>query len=119
MKIIFSYVLEAGKMCLNVLMGAFCFIKIDHDVAEIPNAAGQIVQSRYDYSIYDKLLREGLPFLVYLALAVMVASVALSVLSCVVKDGPKLKIASHVVFALSAVFFLFLLFYTMQIQYGY
>ena len=119
MKAFFSYVLEAVKMCLNVLMGAFCFIKIDHDVAEIPNAAGEIVQYRYDYSIYDKLLREGLQIFVYLALAVMAASVALSVLSCVIRDGRKLKIASHVVFALSAVCFLALLFYSMQIQYGY
>lgn len=119
MKKAFSILSEAVKVCLNVLMGAFCFIKIDHDVADIPNAAGEIVQLRYDYSIYDKLLRENLQFLVYLALAVMAASVVLSIVACVVQDDRKIRIASHVIFALSAVFFLALLFYTGQIQYGY
>ncbi len=119
MRKILSVVLEAVKVCLNVLMGALCFIKIDHDVAHLPNAEGGIGKIDYFYSIYDKLLREELQFLVYLALAVMAISVLLSILTLLVKDNRKIKIASHIIFSVSALFFLFLLFYTMGIQYNY
>lgn len=119
MKKAILYIFEALKACLNFLMGALCFIKIDHDVAHIPNANGEIGKFDYYYSIYDKLLREDLQFLVYIALTIMAASVALSVVTCVLSDNRKLRIASHIIFALSAIFFLALLFYTMQIHYGY
>ncbi len=119
MRKILSVVLEAAKVFLNVLMGALCFIKIDHDVAHLPNAEGGIGKVDYFYSIYDKLVREELQFLVYLALAVMAISVVLSVFTFLVKDNRKIKIASHIIFAVSALFFLVLLFYTMQIQYRY
>ena len=119
MRKILSVVLEAVKVFLNVLMGALCFIKIDHDVAHLPNAEGGIGKFDYFYSIYDKLVREELQFLVYLALAVMAISVLLSIFTVLVKDNRKIKIASHIIFAVSALFFLVLLFYTMQIQYGY
>ena len=119
MKKIFLVVLEVIKACLNVLMGALCFIKIDHDVAYIPNAEGEIGHRDYYYSIYDKLFREDLQVLVYLALAVMAFSVVLSVALCIVKDNRKLRIASHVIFAVSVLFFLVLLLYAMQIRYAY
>ena len=119
MRKILFVVLEAVKACLNVLMGALCFIKIDHDIAHLPTAEGGIGQFDYYYSIYDKLFREDLQFLVYIALAVMMASVALSAVTCLVKDNRKIRIASHIIFAVSAIFFLALLFYTMQIQYNY
>ncbi len=119
MKKIFMVVLEVIKVCLNVLMGALCFIKIDHDVAYIPNAEGGIGHLDYYYSIYDKLFREDLQVLVYLALTVMAISVVLSVALCIVKDNRKMRIASHVIFAVSVLFFLVLLFYAMQIRYAY
>ncbi len=40
MRKILSVVLETVKVCLNVLMGALCFLKIEHDVAYLPNAEG-------------------------------------------------------------------------------
>ncbi len=106
MKKAFLFILEALKVCLNVLMGALCFIKIDHDVAHIPNAEGGIGQFDYYYSIYDKLSRENLQFLLYIALAVMMASVALTAVTCIFKDNRKIQIASHTIFAVSAIFFL-------------
>ena len=120
MRKILSVVLEAVKVCSNVLMGALCFLKIDHDVAYLPNAEGGIEQFDYFYSIYEKLVREELQFLVYLALAVMAISVLLSIFTLLAKDNRKIKIASHIIFAVSALFFLVLLFYAMLIlQYNY
>lgn len=120
MRKILSVVLEAVKVFLNVLMGALCFIKIDHDVAYIPNAEGGIGQFDYFYSIYDKLVRKELQFLVYLALAVMAISVLLSIFTLLVKDNRKIKIASHTIFAISVLFFVVLLIYSTQfLQYAY
>lgn len=120
MKKVLGIVSEVAKICLNILMGTLCFIKIDHDVAILPNDEGDIIQVDYYYSIYEKLFREDIQFLVYIALAVMAASVALSVVACIAKDNRKVRIASYVIFAVYTVFFIVLLFYTMQVlQYNY
>lgn len=119
MKKVFLFVSEAAKSCLNAVMGALYFIKLDHDVAHFPDAEGGIAQRDYYYSIYDKLFSESLQVLVYLSLVVMAVSVVLSVVACIAKDNRKIRIASHIVFAVSALFFLALLFYAMQIHYGY
>lgn len=110
---------EVVKMILNFLMGALYFIKIDHDIAVLPNPEGDLARVDYYYSIFDKLLRENLQFLIWIALAVTAVSVLLSILVCVVKDNQKLKIASHVIFGISASFFLALFCYGMQIRYNY
>ena len=112
MKKAFSFISEAVKMCLNVLMGALCFIKIDHDVAHLPNAEGGIERLDYYYSIYDKLYGKNLQFLVYIALVVMSVSFVMSIVTCVAKDNRKLRIASHVTFLIAAIIFLILLRYS-------
>jgi len=114
-----SRVFEGVKILLNCLMGALLFIKIDHDVAVLPSFDGGTVRIDHWYSIYDKLLRENLQGLIYFALTVTATSVLLSIIALIAKDNRKLRIASHAVFAASAIFFLLLLFYTAQIQYSY
>ena len=50
----------------------------------------------------------------------MAISVLLSIFTLLAKDNRKIKIASHIIFAVSALFFLVLLFYAMLIlQYNY
>ena len=111
MKKVLVYVLEGIKACLNALMGALCFVKIEHDVAVYPADGGGTERADYYYSIYDKL---------YIALAVMAASVVLSVVACVAKDNLKIRIASHIIFVVSALFFVVLLIYSTQfLQYMY
>lgn len=120
MKKVLVYVLEGIKACLNALMGALCFVKIEHDVAVYPAAGGGTRRADYYYSIYDKLSGKNLQFAVYIALAVMAASVVLSVVACVAKDNLKIRIASHIMFVVSALFFVVLLIYSTQfLQYMY
>lgn len=107
--------LEVVKICLNLLMGALCFIKIEHDVAVLPNAEGSVGRADYYYSILDKLSGKNLQFLVYIALAVMAASVALSVVAYIAKDNIKIRLTSHVIFVVAAIFFLVLLCYAVLI----
>lgn len=110
---------EIVQILVNCLTGALYFIKIDHDVAVLPDSEGGTARFEHWYSIYDKLLRENLQVLIYLALATAVVSVALSVLTATVKGGRKLKTASRVLFAVSVLFFLGLFFFAAQIQYYY
>lgn len=115
MKKAIHLILEIGKACGNILMGALCFIRFDHDVAILPNGEGGVEQVNYYYSIYDKLLGANLQFLVYIALAVMAASVALSVMACIARDNRKIRLVSHGIFVVSVLFFLALLFYATQV----
>lgn len=111
---------ETVKIVLNCLIGALYFIKLYSQTAVLPNAEGGIDQVEYWYSIYDKLLRENLQFLVFLALAVTAISVLVSVFTLIAKENNRKRaIASYVVFAASAVFFLVLFLCTAQIRYGF
>lgn len=118
-----SYITEACKIFLNCLAVALSFIKIFHEVAVLPgeDANGGFITTSIDYfySVYDKFSRESLlPFL-GVSLALLVASSAASVLSIVIKDGAKLKLASHIVFGLSATVFLAVMIVAAGIRYCY
>lgn len=114
MKKILNLCFEILKAALNVIMGALCFIKIDRDVALLPDGEGELKNIDRYYSVYDKLSDKNLQFLLYIALAIMVASVALSVVSCFTNDNKNIRIASHVAFAISLLLFVALLIFSMQ-----
>ena len=115
-----NFIIEAVKAGLNVLMGALCFVKLDHEVAYHINPYGDRAKVDYYYSIYDKLAGRNMQFLVFSALAVMAISVALSIVSLIVKGNKKILIISHIVFLAAAIFFLALLIYSMRVlQYDY
>ncbi len=95
-------------------MAALCFVKIDRDVAVLPGADDSMKQVERFFSVYDKLIGKNLQFLVYVALVLMASSVAVSLVSCVKKDSKVIAVASHVTFALSALYFVALLIYSMQ-----
>lgn len=113
-KNVFIYVSESIKALLNVIMAVLCLVKIEHDVAVLPDIEDGTGKIDYYYSVYDKLAGKNLQFIVYIALAVMAASVAFSVVACVFKDNRKIRIAGHAVFAVSALFFIVLLVYSAQ-----
>ena len=114
---------EIVKIIINCAILPLYFIKFYHEVAVLPgfDADGNHITHRMDhyYSIYYKLDREGLAYLLWLAVAVAIASVAMSLLRIAVKDGKKLKIASNIIFGISVAFFLVLLFISLQISYSY
>ena len=114
---------EIVKIIINCAILPLYFIKFYHEVAVLPgfDADGNHITHRIDhyYSIYYKLDREELAYLLWLAVAVAIASVAMSLLRIAVKDGKKLKIASNIIFGISVAFFLVLLFISLQISYKY
>lgn len=118
-----ALIVEIVKIIINCITVPLYFIKIFCDEAVLPgfNESGEEIIGRfyYYYSIFDKIDREGIAFLLWGAIAAISVSIILSVLNIVVRDKKILKIAGHVVFGLSVVLFFVLLFIAMSISYKY
>ena len=116
-------IVEIVKIFINCITVPLYFIKFFCDEAVLPgfNENGEEVINRtyYYYSIFDKIDREGIAFLLWGAIATIIVSIALSILSITVKDNKALKIASHIVFGAAIVLFFVLLFIAGSIRYGY
>ena len=114
---------EIIKSAINFVILPLYFIKFYHQVAVLPgrDENGELIISQIDhyYSIFYKLDREELAYLFWLAFSVCIASILFSVLRIAVKDSKALKIISHVIFAVSLVFFLTALFISLTISYKY
>ena len=118
-----TFIIETVKIIINCITVPLYFIKIFCDEALLPgfNEDGQEIIGRfyYYYSIFDKIDREDMAFLIWGAIAIAILSIALSVLSMTVKNSKALKIASNVVFGAAIAFFFVLLFVAGSIRYGY
>ena len=117
-------IVEIVKMFLNCLSLPFYFIKIFCDVAVLPgfNGDGEMITSTFYYyhSIYSKFVREDISYLLWIAVAITVISVILSVLNLTVaKDKKAVKIISHIAFATSVLLFFVMLIIAASIQYKY
>lgn len=104
---------EIVKIAVNVVIVPLYLIKFFKEVAIIPqiDENGEVVlgKSYYYLSLYGEMCRARLEFLFWLALAVIVASIACSALSITVPDSKKTRITSYVLFSISVVIFLVLL----------
>lgn len=118
-----ALIIEIVKIVINCVTVPLYFIKFFCDEAILPgfNENGEeVIHSIYFYySIFDKIDREGIGFLLWGAIATIIVSIALSLLSITVKDNKALKIASHIVFGVAVVLFFVLLFIAGSIRYGY
>ncbi len=118
-----SLIVEIVKIIIDCIIVPLYFIKFFCDEALLPgvNENGeQIVHRRYYYySIFDKIAREGIAFLLWGAIALIVVSVTLSVLTVTIKKNKALNIASYIVFGISVFLFFVLLFIAGSIRYGY
>ena len=114
---------EIAKTVINCIILPLYFIKFYHDKAGFPGFDGDgqhiVFYRDYYYSIFNKLNREGIACLLWLAVAVSALSIILSVLRIVIKDNKVLKIASRILFGISVISFLALLFISLQISYKY
>ena len=122
-KKILLFITEIAKIVVNCVILPLYFIKFYHDKAAFPGSDGDgqfiVVYKDYYYSIFDKLNREEIAFSLWLAVAISALSIILSVLRIVIKDNKVLKIASHILFGISVIFFLVLLYISLQISYKY
>ncbi len=118
-----SLIVEIVKIIIDCIIVPLYFIKFFCDEALLPgfNENGEQIISRkyYYYSIFDKIAREGIAFLLWGAIALIVVSITLSVLTVTIKKNKALNIASHIVFGISVFLFFVLLFIAGSIRYGY
>ena len=114
---------EIVKTAVNCVILPLYFIKIFHEVAVLPgfDEDGNQIIGRHDYylSIYGETCRAGIEFVFWLAFSFVITSIILSVTRIFIKDNKALKISSHLLFAISIVFFLVLLFLMLQMDYKY
>ena len=114
---------EIVKTVINCAILPLYFIKFIHEVAILPgfDEDGKEVLGRHDYylSIYGEMCRAGLEFVFWLAFSFCLASIALSISRIFVNDNRAIKISSHIVFAISLIFFLVQIFLMLYIQYDY
>lgn len=109
-----AIIAETVKIIINCITIPLYFIKLICEVAVLPgiDENGEQVTGTfyYYYSILDKVNGRGMSYLVWGAIAIIIASIALSVLSMIFKEKKPLKIASHVIFVIAVVIFFVLLF---------
>lgn len=118
-----AFIVEIIKIFINCISIPLFFIKFFCDEAVLPgfNENGEEIINRvyYYYSIFDKISRESMAFLLWGAIAIIIASITLSVLSMIIKENKAIKIISHIVFGVAIVLFFVLLFIAGSIRYGY
>lgn len=118
-----SLIVEIVKIIINCIIVPLYFIKFFCDEALLPgfNENGEQIIHRhyYYYSIFDKIAREGIAFLLWGAIALIVVSITLSVLTVLIKKNKSLIFASHIAFGISVFLFFVLLFIAGSIRYGY
>lgn len=118
-----TFIIEMVKIIINCVIVPLYFIKFFCDEAVLPsyNENGEPIIGRfyYYYSIFDKINREGRAYLLWCAVAIIIASITLSILRLTMKESKALKIASYVVFAISIIMFFVLLFIAENIKYKY
>ncbi len=109
---------EIIKIVLLLPQLPLYFMKIIHEGADIDAVYGSAYVDYY-YSIYDKIAREGLAVLIWLALAIAVVCIFISVLRIIGIDNKKMRITGHILFGLSIVIFFVLLIAAISVNYDY
>ena len=118
-----SFIVEIIKLVINCITLPLLFIPFFHEVAVLPGSieGGGNITHRIDhyYSIYDKIAREGLSTLLWIAVVTIAVSVLFCVLNLVIKNSKTLKITGYVIWGISMILFLVLLFIACAINYAY
>jgi hypothetical protein len=112
MKRITKYLTGVVEVVVDLAFIPLFFVKIFHEVAVLPVVDAEGNQSTwrvdYYYSPLQNLQELELPFFIYIAIALLVASAGLAV-ATMVKDCKKLRIANYVVFAVAVTFAVFVI----------
>lgn len=108
-------IIHIGEMFVNLTMIPLFFIRFFKDIGIRTglNSANELVaiKTTCHYNMIENLETWDLLYAVPVELIIIVCSVSLSVLSTVIKDNQKLNMIAHVIFAISIVAFLLLLWF--------
>lgn len=114
---------EIVKAVINCALIPLCFIKIFCEIAVLPGIEenGEPITTRnyYYQSIFDRLSREGMEYLLWISVALIGLSIILCLLNTVVRGNKILKISSNAIFGISIAYFLILLFLSFCMMHTY
>lgn len=114
-----SRVIGVVKSVCSVAMIPLWFVKIFHGVGYLPNGAGEILKVDFYHSMFENISDIGHAYLAYVSLFLIALSIAFSVAEIAVKNRKEITVISHVIFCVSAVFFLALLLFASTVARGY
>jgi hypothetical protein len=105
MKKIIRYGICTAEIIIDVALMPLFFIKMFCYLAVLPciDGDGNLVTERvyYHYSALENL--SDMPYLVYIAIALLAVSVAVAISSMVI-DNKKLRVVNYIIFAVAALF---------------
>ena len=117
-----TFVAEMIKIIVSCITIPLYFINLFRQTAVLPgfSESGErvIYRSYYYYSVFYKINRAGMVYLIWVAIALIAVSITLSVLR-IFNEKKALKIASYVAFGLSITIFFVLFIIASFIRYKY
>ncbi len=117
------FIIEIVKLVINCIALSLLFIPLFHEVAALPgiseNGEHFVTRCDYYYSVYEKIAGECLSEWLWVAVVTIAVSILFCVLNMIIKNNKTLKITGYVIWSISMVLFLALLFIACSISYTY
>lgn len=114
-----SKILNIVEIVLSVVTFPLWFIKMFVGIGHLPNQeTGEIVEVVFRHSMYENICDGAHPFLAYIAMAIITASIILNVINLKLSNK-KLQTISNIVFGVAIGLFIILLLYASTVARGY
>ena len=111
-------ILNIVEIVLSAVTFPLWFIKMFVGIGHLPNPEGEIVEVIFRHSMYENICDGAHPFLVYIAMAIITASIILNVVNLKLSNK-KLQTISNIVFGVAVGLFIILLLYASTVARGY
>lgn len=112
-------ILNIVEIVLSVVTFPLWFVKMFVDIGHLPDReTGKIIEVVFNHSMYENICDGVHPFLVYIAMAIVIASVILNAVDLKLSNK-KLQTISNIVFGVAIGLFIILLLYASTVARGY
>lgn len=109
-----------SEIVVDVSLIPFFFIKLFREVGHFPaEGSSDIYEKIFYFSILDNLKAIDYETLVYVGIALILASVFLSSISIISKENKNLRLVAHIFFGFSLILFFILLALASTVARGY
>lgn len=107
----------ALKIFISISLIPLWFIKLFHGVGHLPSQSGEIVRVDFYHSMIENL--SEYPYLIYISIALLVLSAALSIVELIFKKNRWVRLAALVAFVAAVLTFITLFFLASSVGRGY
>ena len=106
------------EILLSAITFPLWFIKMFVDIGHLPNQAGEIVEVVFGHSMYENICDLSHPAVAYIAMAIVIVSIALNAVNLKL-GNKKLQTICNVVFLVAIGLFIILLLYATTVDRKY